>query len=91
LTLDGVQLLVASAGGVTLGNDGGIDLIEVRNHLAKGDATTSANTFSDRSLHVVGKLPQAINQERLSRQWSREVGTHHASNQIELVEFRAPF
>jgi hypothetical protein len=91
LILDGVQLLVASAGGVTLNNDSSVNLIKVRNHLAKGNTTTSSNTFSDRSLHVVGELSWAFNQEHFSRWRRREVRTHHARNQAELVEFGAPF
>lgn len=90
MILDGIQLLVAMASGVTLVDDDDVDLIKVRNHLAKGDTTTSVNAFGDRALHAVEKLLQAINQVCFDQWQMREVVTHHATYQTYLLEFGAP-
>jgi hypothetical protein len=53
--------LDASVGGVTHDDDGGVDLIKMRDHSTKGVTTTWTNAFSDGALHVVGQLPNVIN------------------------------
>lgn len=80
LLLDSVQLLVALADGVTLYDNDDVDLIKMRDHLAKGDTTTSTNAFGDGALHAVRQVPQAINQRHFGRRRRREMGAHRAGN-----------
>lgn len=53
LLFDNFQLLVAPVGDIALGDNGGVDLIKMRDHPAKGDATPSTNALGNSALQTV--------------------------------------
>jgi hypothetical protein len=86
-----VQLLVALADDVALGDNDDLNLIKMRDHPVKGDSTPSTDALSNNVVHTVGQLSQVIDKRCFNRRQKREMGTHHADNQMELLEFSAHF
>lgn len=83
LLFDNVYLLIAPAGGVALYDNVVVDLIKMRDHPARGDATPSTNVIGDGECQTVWQHPQVINQMCLCRRWRREMNAHYVDNQIE--------